>query len=88
MKGHCDYRCVGEECEEVFEIEFEYTRPIPAQTYGPPESCYDAEGGDCDVVGPTECPKCKLLVNLEKAVEKFWEEYDQADGINERDFEE
>lgn len=78
MKGYCDYRCACEECEEVFEVEFDYTQPIPAQTYGPPEKCHDAEGGECDVVGPAECPKCGLLVNLEKAVEKFWETYDDS----------
>ena len=41
------------ECEKEFDVRA--TPEIPAQTYGPPELCYPAEGGEIE---PEECPGC------------------------------
>lgn len=59
------YRCLV--CYYEFEIEVEYTRYIPAQTYGPPESCSPEEGGDFCILGDDKCPKCGTQVNIEEA---------------------
>lgn len=32
-----------------FEVEFEASRYKPAKTYGPPENCYPAEGGEVEI---------------------------------------
>lgn len=53
------YTCT--ECDHEFEIDVE---PItPAQTYGPPENCYPAEGGGFE---PETCPECDHPVKAEK----------------------
>lgn len=57
------YTC--KKCEHEFEVEI--TPFVPAKTWGPPESCYPAEGGECD---PTECPKCDAPVNQEEIAER------------------
>ena len=31
-------------------IEFEFSPVIPAYVSGPPEDCYPAEGGECDII--------------------------------------
>ena len=41
------------ECENEFDVLA--TPEIPAQTYGPPELCHPAEGGEIE---PEECPGC------------------------------
>lgn len=71
------YECLGllpddSDCGHEFEIEV--SPEIPAKTYGPPESCYPAEGGEVD---PTECPKCGKEVDVERALETA-HDYDQA----------
>lgn len=33
-----------------FEVEFDASRYVPAKTYGPPENCYPAEGGEVDII--------------------------------------
>ena len=33
-----------------FEVEFEGTPFRPARTYGPPEDCYPAEGGEAEIL--------------------------------------
>lgn len=40
----------GDEVDVPLYVEFEYEPYIPAQTYGPPESCYPAEGGGCSII--------------------------------------
>lgn len=40
-------------CQE--ETEIDVAPMIPAKTWGPPENCHPAEGGEID---PDECPKC------------------------------
>jgi len=57
------YTC--KKCEHEFEVDI--TPFVPAQTYGPPEYCYPAEGGECD---PTECPKCNALIDQEEVSER------------------
>ena len=32
-----------------FEVEFEASRFVPAKTYGPPENCHQAEGGEVEI---------------------------------------
>ena len=39
---------------------------IPAQTYGDPDKCHPAEGGECD---PDECPECGEKVDESKCHE-------------------
>ena len=38
------------EDDSEIEIEFEHEPFIPAQTYGPPEGCYPAEGGGVEII--------------------------------------
>jgi hypothetical protein len=40
----------GEYIETDLEIEFNYTPYIPAKTYGRPEDCHPAEGGDVEIL--------------------------------------
>lgn len=56
-----DYTCPN--CEKDQEIEVIFS--IPAQTYGPPENCYPAEGGYID---PDSC-NCGLKFNFDEVYE-------------------
>lgn len=67
------YTCRNEDCEHEWELEIEYTNPVPAYISGPPEICYPAEGGDFDIISDPVCPKCAVTVDLEYAQEKFWD---------------
>jgi hypothetical protein len=40
----------GDLVETELQIEFEATSYVAAKTYGPPELCYPAEGGDIEIV--------------------------------------
>ena len=52
-----EYSC--RQCEYKFWLEvWPY---IQAKTWGPPEKCYPAEGGEID---PDECPECGEPVNV------------------------
>jgi hypothetical protein len=44
----------GELVETDIRVDFDYDRAIPARTYGPPEMCHPAEGGDVSICGFTE----------------------------------
>lgn len=73
MKGTVDYTCKKEGCEHKFELDIYYTPIIPAQVSGPPENCYPEEGGDFELEGLTECPKCNTPVEEDKARDDFYE---------------
>lgn len=83
MKTTFDWRCTNEDCEHEFELTVEYSTPVPAKTWGPPENCYPAEGGEFQIIGEETCPKCGTKVDEEKVSEKF---FDQLE-TNERDYE-
>lgn len=51
-----NYTCKA--CEHEFEISVSTYHP--AKTYGPPERCRPAEGGEPDI---SECPKCGAEVD-------------------------
>jgi hypothetical protein len=43
----CDVSC--ELLEKDYEITGNVSKVIPARTYGPPEDCYEAEGGEVEI---------------------------------------
>ena len=53
--------------DEDVEVTVEYTATpyVPAQTYGPPENCYPAEGGDIEIVSVTGPDGKKLELSAE-----------------------
>lgn len=61
----------------LLETEVTISPIIPAQTYGPPESCYPEEGGEIDI---DECAHCGHGIAqdkiLEAASEKARHDYD------------
>lgn len=67
------YTCRNPDCDNEFELSVEYSLPIPAQISGPPENCYPAEGGEFEIVGNDECPKCKTKVDQGQAADKLWD---------------
>jgi len=54
-------------------ITFDCTPETPAKTYGPPENCYPAEGGDCD--GPENCDQCGREINIDDVMQSFYDYY-------------
>lgn len=73
-----------------FDVEFEATPLVPAKTYGPPENCHPAEGGEVDITEVTvmgqdlmpflsDATMAKLKSMCEEAApEMFQDEEDQA----------
>lgn len=62
------YTCKNPACETEFTL---LCHPyVPAQTYGPPERCYPAEGGEIE---PEECPFCDQQVDQEQVMEQLAE---------------
>lgn len=51
-------------CDAEFEVEVEATPYVPAQIYGPPESCYPAEGGEIELTDTGACPTCGEEVSM------------------------
>lgn len=47
-------------------IEYSMTPIIPAQTYGPPEHCYPAEGGEIEIL------HCTMEDGTEVELERDW----------------
>jgi transcription elongation factor Elf1 len=71
-------------CEH--ETEVNVSPVIPAQTYGPPESCYPEEGGEIE---PEKCEECGRKIPQdeaqERASEKAQDDEDRwADSYNDR----
>ena len=71
-----------------FEVEFEASRYKPAKTYGPPENCYPAEGGEVEIETVTvggveikdflsESTMCKLQQMAEEAAPELFDDLDQ-----------
>lgn len=80
---------ICKECEQEFEVEVEYTKPIPAQTYGPPENCYPKEGGEVNILGDEECPHCQCVIDGDKIESDLWDiladekyDYSEEDGYD------
>lgn len=74
-----DYTCP--ECDNEVKVLVEPS--IPAKIWGPPESCYPAEGGDFE---PGECPHCgtefdtdKILDRAEEKAEDRYHDYPEDD---------
>ena len=73
------YTCQSEDCEHKFEVNV--SPIIPAKIYGPPETCYPAEGGEIE---PENCPNCNKEVDcdLDTGVCDFKEKKIIKDGGN------
>ena len=70
----------GEEIETVYEIECGLTPYVAAYISGPPEKCYPAEGGECEIIavrlGKMDIPSSEWAargIDLKKVEEQAWE---------------
>ena len=49
------FTCTEEMCQNELEVEVSVTPYVPAQTYGPADRCYPAEGGDIEIEEGVTC---------------------------------
>ena len=61
------------ECDHEWSLEIEFTHPVAAKLYGPPENCYPAEGGDFEILGDIVCPKCNHQIDTDIIENRFWD---------------
>ena len=68
----------------VLDVHFCASKPVPARTYGPPEDCYPAEGGEVELeavmlenndILPMLSPYVEqhLIDELESGIDEFFE---------------
>lgn len=71
----------GEEDLIELEVDYEVSPYVPARTYGPPEDCYPAEGGELEEYTVTRDGKPFELTPEEDAVLEQWliDQHDPAE---------
>lgn len=72
--------CPEDDCEA--DINVAYYPGHRAQTYGPPERCYEAEGDSLDA--PAECPKCGYQITEDDLARWCEELGEQEQGFEEQ----
>lgn len=61
MSDYVNYTC--RYCEHEFEVEVEYSPPVPGRLFGPPEICYPPESESFELISPLTCPECEKDVS-------------------------
>lgn len=69
---HDFYRELEDGTEQKVTVEYEATPYIPAQTYGPAEDCYPAEGGEVEIIKAWLEPQ-SIEIELPDAEREKWE---------------
>lgn len=77
-------------CEEFFELDVNVEPFVPARTYGPPENCSPAEGGEVELSDaiPKACPECdtvwtpEQMEDVEHRADRAMEDFEPDDDFD------